>query len=29
VKFGARRDPGGGWGLYDASPASGKNFLAG
>ena len=28
VKFGARRDPGGGWGPYDASPASVKNFLA-
>jgi aryl-alcohol dehydrogenase-like predicted oxidoreductase len=28
VKFGALRDPGGGWGGYDASPAAVKNFLA-
>ncbi|GJG93088.1 aldo/keto reductase [Cupriavidus pauculus] len=28
VKFGAMRDPDGGWSLYDARPASVKNFLA-
>lgn len=28
VKFGALRDPGGGWGGYDARPAAVKNFLA-
>lgn len=28
VKFGAQRDPGGGWVGYDASPAAVKNFLA-
>jgi pyridoxine 4-dehydrogenase len=28
VKFGALRDPAGGWGGYDASPAAVKNFLA-
>jgi aryl-alcohol dehydrogenase-like predicted oxidoreductase len=28
VKFGALRDPAGGWGGYDARPAAVKNFLA-
>lgn len=28
VKFGAMRDPVGGWSLYDARPAAVKNFLA-
>jgi aryl-alcohol dehydrogenase-like predicted oxidoreductase len=28
VKFGAMRDPAGGWGPYDARPAAVKNFLA-
>jgi aryl-alcohol dehydrogenase-like predicted oxidoreductase len=28
VKFGAMRDPAGGWSLYDARPAAVKNFLA-
>ena len=28
VKFGALRDPGGGWGGFDTRPASIKNFLA-
>jgi aryl-alcohol dehydrogenase-like predicted oxidoreductase len=28
VKFGALRDPGNGWGGYDARPAAVKNFLA-
>ncbi len=28
VKFGALRDPSGGWGGYDARPAAVKNFLA-
>ncbi len=28
VKFGALRDPAGGWSLYDARPAAVKNFLA-
>jgi pyridoxine 4-dehydrogenase len=28
VKFGALRDPGGGWGGYDARPKAVKNFLA-
>src|ERR1700728_1605875 len=28
VKFGAMRDPAGGWSLYDARPESVKNFLA-
>jgi len=28
VKFGALRDPGGGWSGYDARPAAVKNFLA-
>jgi aryl-alcohol dehydrogenase-like predicted oxidoreductase len=28
VKFGAMRDPAGGWGPYDARPAAMKNFLA-
>jgi aryl-alcohol dehydrogenase-like predicted oxidoreductase len=28
VKFGALRDPGGGWGGYDARPAAVRNFLA-
>ncbi|HEY0183155.1 MAG TPA: aldo/keto reductase [Rhodopila sp.] len=28
VKFGALRDPGGGWAGYDARPAAVKNFLA-
>jgi len=28
VKFGALRDPGGGWGGYDSRPAAVKNFLA-
>jgi aryl-alcohol dehydrogenase-like predicted oxidoreductase len=28
VKFGAMRDPAGGWTLYDARPAAVKNFLA-
>jgi len=28
VKFGAMRDPAGGWNMYDARPAAVKNFLA-
>ena len=28
VKFGAMRDPAGGWGRYDSRPAAVKNFLA-
>src|ERR1700722_8930381 len=28
VKFGALRDPAGGWSIYDSRPAAVKNFLA-